>query len=104
VLTSLRVHRGGHRQHPRLTVLRLDVLGQPVELLLQVFSEGQQRCTRSQAGCTQQHDLTPESRGLLAIAHGFSAAYADDHEQPAAELPVYDALHAWCRIQIPSKE
>jgi hypothetical protein len=48
---------------------------------------------------TDQRDLTPESRGLLAIAQGFSAAYADDHEQLAAELPVYDALYAWCQKQ-----
>jgi len=48
---------------------------------------------------TAEHDLTPESRGLLAIAQGFSEAYADDHEQLAAELPVYDALYAWCRLQ-----
>lgn len=48
---------------------------------------------------TQQHDLTPESRGLLAIAQGFSEAYGDDHEQLAAESPVYDALYAWCQVQ-----
>jgi len=48
---------------------------------------------------TSEHDLTPESRGLLAIAQGFSEAYANDHEQLAAELPVYDALYAWCRLQ-----
>jgi hypothetical protein len=48
---------------------------------------------------TAQHDLTPQSRGLLAIAQGFSAAYENDHEQLAAELPVYDALYAWCRRQ-----
>ena len=48
---------------------------------------------------TANHDLTPESRGLLAIAQGFSEAYADDHEQLAAEGPVYDALYAWCQVQ-----
>jgi hypothetical protein len=48
---------------------------------------------------TQQHDLTPESRGLVAIAQGFSAVYANDHEQLAAEMPVYDALYAWCQRQ-----
>jgi hypothetical protein len=48
---------------------------------------------------TQQRDLTPESRGLLAIAQGFSQAYKDDQEQLAAEMPVYDALYAWCRNQ-----
>ena len=49
---------------------------------------------------TSEHDLTPESRGLLAIAQGFSEAYANDHEQLAAELPVYDALYAWCRNEV----
>ena len=51
---------------------------------------------------TQQRDLTLESRGLVAIAQGFSEAYADDHEQLAAELPVYEALYAWCRTQAKS--
>jgi hypothetical protein len=48
---------------------------------------------------TQQRDLTPESRGLVAIAQGFSAFYQNDHEQLAAEMPVYDALYAWCQRQ-----
>jgi hypothetical protein len=48
---------------------------------------------------TQQHDLTPQSPGLVAIAQGFSAVYQNDHEQLAAELPVYDALYAWCKRQ-----
>jgi hypothetical protein len=51
---------------------------------------------------TSEHDLTPESRGLLAIAQGFREAYANDHEQLAAELPVYDALYAWCRTKVSS--
>jgi hypothetical protein len=46
---------------------------------------------------TAAKDLTPESRGLEAIAAGFQLAYADDHEQLAAELSVYDALYAYCR-------
>lgn len=46
---------------------------------------------------TQAKDLTPESRGLEAIAAGFQLAYEDDHEQLAAELPVYDALYAYCQ-------
>ncbi|MBI3969632.1 MAG: chromate resistance protein [Chloroflexi bacterium] len=48
---------------------------------------------------TDAEDLTPESRGLKAIAQGFSYAYANDHEQLEAELPVYDALYAWCSRQ-----
>ena len=46
---------------------------------------------------TAAKDLTPESRGLEAIAAGFQLAYADDHEQLAAELPVYDALYSYCQ-------
>ena len=42
-------------------------------------------------------DRTPQSAGLKAIAEGFSALVADDHEQLALELPVYDALYEWCR-------
>ena len=48
---------------------------------------------------TAAHDLTPQSPGLLAVAQGFSLAYDDDHAQLEAELPVYDALYAWCREQ-----
>lgn len=49
---------------------------------------------------TADKDLTPESRGLEAIARGFGLVYADDQEQLAAELPVYDALYAWCQSQV----
>jgi hypothetical protein len=49
---------------------------------------------------TSVHDLTAESPALLAIAQGFSLAYDDDQAQLAAELPVYDALYAWCRRQV----
>ena len=49
---------------------------------------------------TDAKDLTPESRGLEAIATGFSLAYQDDHEQLEHELPVYDALYAYCRQRV----
>lgn len=49
---------------------------------------------------TDDNDLTPESRGLVAIAEGFRLIYADDQEQLAAELPVYDALYAFCRRRV----
>ena len=49
---------------------------------------------------TQARDLTPESRGLVAIATGFRQVYENDHEQLAAEMPVYDALYAWCQSQV----
>jgi hypothetical protein len=49
---------------------------------------------------TADKDLTRESRGLEAIARGFGLVYADDHQQLEAELPVYDALYAWCQTQV----
>jgi hypothetical protein len=49
---------------------------------------------------TSAKDLTPESRGLEAIATGFHLAYQNDHEQLERELPVYDALYAYCRQRV----
>src|SRR3954454_629612 len=46
---------------------------------------------------TDAKDLTPQSRGLDAIAEGFRLAFTDDHEQLERELPVYDALYAYCQ-------
>lgn len=48
---------------------------------------------------TAASDLSPESRGLKAIAEGFRLVFQDDHAQLVAELPVYDALYAYCRRQ-----
>lgn len=48
---------------------------------------------------TNQRDVAPESPGLHAIAHGFQLFYQNDHEQLEGELPVYDALYAWCSHQ-----
>src|ERR671934_654674 len=39
-------------------------------------------------------DITPESAGLKAIAHGFALAHGDnDHEKIRLETPMYDALY-----------
>ena len=46
---------------------------------------------------TEAKDLTPESRGLEAIAEGFRLVYSDDHELLERELSVYDALYAYCQ-------
>jgi hypothetical protein len=43
--------------------------------------------------------LTPEAAGLKAIAMGFRKLYGDrDHEKLEAQMPVYDALYAWCQL------
>ena len=46
---------------------------------------------------TDAKDLTLESRGLEAIAEGFRLAYDDDQELLEHEMPVYDALYAYCQ-------
>jgi hypothetical protein len=50
---------------------------------------------------TKHRELTPESAGLYAIAHGFAALspsrFTDDHALLDAEFPLYDALYAYCR-------
>jgi len=47
-------------------------------------------------------DITPQSRGLEAIARGFMDLGLSDQEQLALEFPVYDALYAWAKRQIPA--
>ncbi|MGH2463480.1 MAG: chromate resistance protein ChrB domain-containing protein [Candidatus Limnocylindria bacterium] len=45
-------------------------------------------------------DTTPESAGLLAISHGFALLELTDERQLELELPVYDALYAWCQTKV----
>jgi hypothetical protein len=45
--------------------------------------------------------MTPEAAGLKAIAMGFRRLYGDrDQEKLEAQMPVYDALFAWCQEQV----
>jgi hypothetical protein len=44
-------------------------------------------------------DAAPQSAGLLAIAEGFGRVEQDDLRLLALELPVYDALYEWCKLQ-----
>lgn len=46
---------------------------------------------------TDHRDLTPESAGLYAAATGFQAVSRDDHDNMARQLPLYDALYAFCQ-------
>jgi len=52
------------------------------------------------ADVAEDRDATPQSPGLLAIADGFAALEMPDDEQLRAQLPVYDALYAWCQEQV----
>lgn len=53
---------------------------------------------------TDAKDLAPECRGLEAIAEGFRLAYADDQELLEREMPVYDALYAYCRAMVQKED
>jgi hypothetical protein len=44
-------------------------------------------------------DTNPFARGLEAIAQGFSVLYPDDFENIEHQLPVYDALYNFFRLQ-----
>jgi rhodanese-related sulfurtransferase len=48
---------------------------------------------------TSRPDLAPQCMGLLAISHGLSAGFADDHEQLKHGMIIYDAFYQWCRLQ-----
>jgi len=41
--------------------------------------------------------LAPQAPGLLAVSHGLSASFADDHAMLRWGMLVYDALYASCR-------
>lgn len=44
--------------------------------------------------------IEPEAAGLRAVAEGFSLTFGErDLDKLAAELPVYDALYAWCQAR-----
>jgi hypothetical protein len=45
-------------------------------------------------------DADPISRGLEALASGYSLRFPDDRENLARQFEVYDALYAWCRLQV----
>lgn len=45
-------------------------------------------------------DTDPLARGLEAIATGYSLRFPDDAENMARQFDVYDALYAWCRLDV----
>lgn len=51
------------------------------------------------ADVSEDWDATPQSAGLMAIADGFSMLELTDQRQLELELPVYDALYAWCQAK-----
>jgi hypothetical protein len=45
-------------------------------------------------------DSDPIARGLEAIAVGYGLRFPDDLENLERQFEVYDALYAWCRLQV----
>ena len=45
-------------------------------------------------------DTDPIARGLEAIATGYSLRYPEDDDNLAHQFEVYDALYAWCRLEV----
>ena len=45
-------------------------------------------------------DKDPIARGLEAIAVGYGIRYPDDEQNLLQQFEVYDALYAWCRLQV----
>src|SRR5512139_1595677 len=52
------------------------------------------------ADVSEDIDKDPIARGMEAIASGFSLRFPNDEENIAAQFEVYDALYAWCRLQV----
>lgn len=52
------------------------------------------------ADVAEDIDADPIARGLEAIATGYSLRYPDDEENLTHQFEVYDALYAWCRLQV----
>lgn len=52
------------------------------------------------ADVSEDMDTDPLARGLEAIASGFSLRFPEDEENLAHQFEVYDALYAWCRLDV----
>lgn len=52
------------------------------------------------ADVEKDRDTDPVAAGLEAIAGGFSLRFPDDAENLAHQFELYDALYAWCRLQV----
>jgi hypothetical protein len=52
------------------------------------------------ADVTSDIDKDPIARGLEAVAVGYGLRYPDDGENLSYQFEVYDALYAWCRLQV----
>ncbi len=52
------------------------------------------------ADVSEDIDRDPIARGLEAIASGYSMRFPRDMENLEHQMEVYDALYAWCRVDV----
>jgi hypothetical protein len=52
------------------------------------------------ADVAEDIDTDPIARGLEAIASGYSLRFPEDTENLERQFDVYDALYAWCRLDV----
>ncbi len=55
------------------------------------------------ADVEEDRDANPIARGLEAIAVGYSLRFPKDLENLSRQFEVYDALYAWCRLEVARK-
>ena len=56
------------------------------------------------ADVNEDIDKEPIARGLEAIASGYSLRFPDDLENLDHQLEIYEALYAWCRLDVAKKK
>lgn len=49
---------------------------------------------------TGRYDRDPLSRGLEALGSGYGLRFPDDRENLAHQFVLYDALYAWCALDV----
>jgi hypothetical protein len=52
------------------------------------------------ADVSEDIDTDPIARGLEAIASGYSLRFPNDQENLEYQFDVYDALYAWCKLDV----
>ena len=55
------------------------------------------------ADVSEDIEKEPIARGLEAIASGYSLRFPEDLENIENQFEVYDALYAWCRLDVAKK-
>ena len=55
------------------------------------------------AADTDRLEADPLAAGFEAIAVGYSVRFPDDNENITRQFEVYDAMYAWCRLEVAKK-